>query len=136
MKLGQWFSKFMTGRYGNDRYGLFLSIAALFPLVASMFFRGAAGIILRLIAIALIVYLYFRVLSRNIPKRQAENRAYLKIRDRVVSSVRGARSRFSQRKQYRFFRCGKCRSYLRVPRGKGKLRVHCPHCGFEFEAKA
>ena len=39
--------------------------------------------------------------------------------------------RFSERKEYRFYRCPVCKKELRVPRGKGKIRIKCP-CGNAF----
>ena len=45
------------------------------------------------------------------------------------------RERWSQRKDYRFFKCRSCRTRLRVPRGKGKLNIVCRKCGTSFQRK-
>lgn len=136
MKLRQWFSKFMYGRYGADEYGRFLSIAALIPLILSIIIRDKAGAGLFGVTLAILIYQYFRMFSRRTEKRRIENQAYLKIKNRIVTEFRGMKSRFSQRKQYKFFRCKKCRAYLRVPRGKGKVSIRCSRCGNQFSAKA
>ena len=34
-----------------------------------------------------------------------------------------------------FFRCPSCKEVVRVPRGKGKIRITCPRCGYAFEKK-
>lgn len=39
-------------------------------------------------------------------------------------------------KQYKYFICPQCTQRLRVPRGKGKLRVTCTRCGNVFETKS
>lgn len=39
-------------------------------------------------------------------------------------------------RQYKYFICPQCAQRLRVPRGKGKIRVTCTHCGNVFEMKS
>lgn len=136
MKLRQWFSKFMYGRYGIDEYGRFLSIVALIPLFLSFIIREKVGAGLFGVTLAILIYQYFRLFSRQTAKRQAENQVYLKVKNRVANEFRGMKSRFSQRKKYKFFRCKKCHAYLRVPRGKGKVSIRCSRCGNQFSAKA
>ncbi len=46
-----------------------------------------------------------------------------------------ARQWIGNRKKYRYFRCKNCKTSLRVPRGKGIIRVHCPRCDHELTAK-
>ena len=36
---------------------------------------------------------------------------------------------------YRYFTCTGCQKKLRVPFGKGRIRVKCPNCGKEFEMR-
>ena len=48
---------------------------------------------------------------------------------------RGLRERWSQRRDYKFFRCPSCRTLLRVPKGKGKIKVVCRKCGNSFIKK-
>ena len=64
--------------------------------------------------------------------RQRENAAFLGLTRNWRERWSGARDRFRQRKDYRFFRCPSCRTWLRVPRGKGKLNITCRHCGERF----
>ncbi len=132
----QWFSKLMYGRYGGDNLGRFLSFAALVPLIVSLFIGGAAGMALWFVTLALLIWMYVRMFSRNISARTRENQKYLQYKTRLFSAFHGARNRFRQRKQYRFFRCPKCRAWLRVPRGRGKIRINCRQCGTSFDAKS
>ena len=57
------------------------------------------------------------------------------FRNRFFGSFRLLKSCFRQRKDYAFFRCPSCREIVRVPRGKGKIRITCPRCGYAFEKK-
>jgi len=124
--------RFMAGRYGGDEYSRFLSVAALVLVVLNVFLGRELGY---LPALALIVYSDVRIFSRNFEKRRRENAAYLRIRNRVTGGVRNWLDRWKQRKEYAFFRCPGCKAMLRVPRGKGKIRVTCRKCGNAFERK-
>ena len=73
--------------------------------------------------------------SSDLYKRREENAKYLQRRTRFLSRFRGVKERWSQRKDYCFFKCPSCKSRLRVPRGKGKIRIVCRKCGTAFEKK-
>ena len=67
-------NKFMQGRYGVDQFSRFILGVALFIIVVGSFVRrNAAGSILDTIGLILIIYTYFRILSRNVSARYAEN---------------------------------------------------------------
>ena len=73
----------MQGRYGADQFGRFMSGVSLVLLIISLFSKSGIWYTL---ALALIVYYYFRFFSRNIPKRYAENQRYLKLTARWASA--------------------------------------------------
>ena len=79
----QWFSKLMYGRYGGDNLGRFLSFAALVPLIVSLFIGGAAGMALWFVTLALLIWMYVRMFSRNISARARENQKYLQYKTRI-----------------------------------------------------
>ena len=114
----------MAGRYGVDQLGRAISILVLILFILSLFTRDRLSSLLFMLAVLGIIYMYFRVFSRNRARRAAENSAYLKR----TASLRGWR----QRRDYKFFRCPQCRTLLRVPRGKGKIRIVCRKCGNSF----
>ena len=70
--------RFMQGRYGGDQLNRFLMVMVLICFAVSLF----GGRVFYLIGTAILVYAYFRMFSRNIFKRRAENTAYLRIRIR------------------------------------------------------
>ena len=49
---------------------------------------------------------------------------------RLVSMFEG------ELRAYKHVRCTSCKQKMRVPRGKGKLRVTCPKCRTKFEVKS
>ena len=115
----------MQGRYGMDQLGRFLLFAALALIILSFFF---GGMILDTIALALLVWGYIRMFSRNHAKRWEENEKFLSLKDRILG--RGGRSRKDSTHCY--FQCPACGQKVRVPRGKGKISIHCPRCHTEF----
>lgn len=131
-----WFIRFMSGRNGMDAFNRFLSIVLLVMVLLSMFVRNTRiGATLGILALALLIYLYFRMFSRNIYRRQQENGSYLRRKYQITSAWKGMRDRWTQRKDYKFFKCPSCRTRLRVPKGKGKLNIVCRKCGTSFQRK-
>ena len=138
------FQQFMYGRYGMDQLNRFLSTVALIILVVSMFIRRP---IVEIVALALLFWCYYRMFSKNISKRAAENQKYMNFRYRAVCFFKKGRTGGSasfaqkqaqrkvhheQKKIYRFFACPNCAQKVRVPKGKGKICITCPKCHTEF----
>ena len=125
----------MYGRYGADELSKFLSIASMVVFIVSMFLPGLARPAVFLIALLLLVFTYVRVFSKKFEKRRAENAKYLKTRKNVTEMFGLRRDMWKQRKEYKFFKCPSCKAVLRVPKGKGKIRIVCKKCGTAFEKK-
>ena len=130
------FRGMMAGRNGVDRLSLGMMWLGAGLLVLSMVLSST---ILNGVAFAVYVLAIMRMLSRNTVKRSAENRYYLdktmQLRNkttRIRKSIAHRRNRFKNRKQYRYFKCPNCKSWLRVPRGKGQVKVTCGNCGHRF----
>lgn len=125
----------MAGRNGADQFSRFLIIVVLILMVLYILVRGIVGTVFWVLAVVGLIYSYFRMFSRNIYKRQKENQFYLRQKNKITAVFRGRRERFRQRKEYKFYRCPNCKTLLRVPRGKGRIRVSCKKCGQAFEKK-
>lgn len=125
-------ARFMAGRNGVDQLARAVSVAVLVLFLLSLFTRDRLSSVLFLLAVAGIVYMYFRVFSRNTAKRAAENSRYLHRTASVRAYFRSLGERWKQRRDYRFFRCPACSTLLRVPRGKGKIKIVCRKCGNSF----
>lgn len=130
------FTRFMVGRNGNDQLNAFLLGVAVVLLIAGIFFGGAVQGVLRLLGFAILILIYFRMFSRNVYKRQEENGKYLRIRYRVFAKLKALKERWVQRKDYKFFHCPSCHAVLRVPRGRGKIKIVCRKCGNTFIGKS
>ncbi|NLW66072.1 MAG: hypothetical protein GXY26_07535 [Clostridiales bacterium] len=128
-------AKFMYGRNGSDELSKLLSIVAVILLIISMYCGTAVRSTLFLVAVSAIIYTYFRVFSKNTAARRRENAKYLEQKRRVKSRFRLRRDMWKQRKEYKFFKCPSCGATLRVPKGKGRIRIVCKKCGTAFEKK-
>ena len=136
MKFREKFAAFMAGRYGADQFGRCLSGAALVLLIVNLFVRGVVGQILYFLVLAVLVYNIFRMFSKNTAARYKENVAYLKVKNRVVGWYANLRRRIRESKTHRFYKCPTCKTTVRVPKGKGKIRITCPKCGASFVRKS
>ena len=124
----------MAGRNGNDQLNIFLLIVDVVLIVLSTVWRSASGVLYPLV-LALLVYIYFRMFSRNVYKRREENGKYMRFKYRVDAALRLRKERWVQRKDYKFFTCPSCRTSLRVPRHRGKVKIVCRKCGTSFFGK-
>ena len=127
------FQQFMYGRYGMDQLNRFLSTVALIILVVSMFIRRP---IVEIVALALLFWCYYRMFSKNISKRYAENQKYLKMTAGIRRRLASWKSQLAQRKIYHIYRCPGCKQKIRVPRGRGKIEIRCPKCNTRFVKKS
>lgn len=127
----------MIGRNGTDDLARFVSVLAFFALIVSFFVWQYP---LYIIALVLLVYSYFRMFSKNISKRYKENAEFCTLKRKAKGKFKGIKNYFAQRKQYgkthKFFKCKACGHTLRVPKGKGKIRVTCPNCKTKFDTKS
>ncbi len=127
----------MAGRNGNDQLNRFLLLAgAASLLLASLLRRNLLGSLLYLLALALLGLTYFRMLSRDLYRRRSENERYLREKEKLSARLRILRERWNQRKDYKFFTCPSCKAVMRVPRGRGKIRIVCHKCGNTFTGKS
>ena len=123
---------FMLGRNGVDFLNKHLFRIAAIIAGLNLLFLGRIGSVPFLIA----GYALFRTLSRNLPMRQADDMVAREKYDRAKEKISGALHRAKQSRDFRFFSCPGCSSYLRVPRGKGRIQVTCPRCGNRFDRKS
>lgn len=121
--------RFMAGRYGIDPFGQFTLITTIILMLIASFTRSG---ILSSLSWVLFFYTYFRMFSRNVYKRAAENQAYLNKTYKLRNWFTRQKSILAQRKTHHIYRCPSCRQKIRIPRGKGKIEVRCPKCGTTF----
>lgn len=128
--------RFMQGRYGVDQLSKFLLILGLVVVVISALFDSRVSLILYILGWVLVIYCYFRVFSRNIPKRYAENQAFLSKTYKIRTFFQKQKNIWQQRKTHHIYTCPSCKQKIRIPKGKGKIEVRCPKCGTTFIKKS
>ena len=128
----RYMARFMAGRYGGDQLNLLLVALYVILYVVFLFTRMLVFEILGLILIILSLY---RSLSRDLERRRAENTRFLQAVRPVLRRWNGFRAR-THDKEHRYFKCPNCGQLMRVPRGKGRITVHCRACGAAFEEKS
>lgn len=133
MKFNEKFRQFMIGRYGQDQLGRFITFLALVLLIVNLFVKKAS---LPTIALVLIIYSYYRVLSRDINARYKENQKFLDTVAPLRRKFFTSKKRYDNRKTHKYIKCPSCKFKMKVPRGKGKIRVTCKSCGNKFIVKS
>mgnify|MGYP003297949507 CR=1 FL=1 len=126
------FGKIRTFFYGRNGFDDLAKLSLILSIVVFLIYgflpRGIVKIVLSLITWTLMGYAYFRILSKNIYKRVAENKRYL-------NAVNMTKTRWKQRKTHKFFRCPRCKTWLRVPRGKKQITITCAKCSHKFDKR-
>lgn len=132
-----WLYNFMAGRNGVDQLSIGLLVSALVINILARFFYFAfpLPLVFQLLSAAIMVWCIFRILSRNITRRRQENDKFLSIWNAVRGWFSKRRDTHLDKKTHKYFTCPKCGQKLRVPKGKGKIRITCAKCGNRFERR-
>ncbi|MBO5333890.1 MAG: hypothetical protein J6B37_07260 [Clostridia bacterium] len=124
-QLARKLQQFMVGRYGNDEFTLFLSLAGLIlGLLANFKYLG----FLYYIGAILIIFGLFRTLSKNYNARRKELNWYLLWSAKPKAEIKLLINRIQERETHKYFKCKNCKAVLRVPKGRGKIEITCPKC--------
>lgn len=132
MRFFNWWTRFMSGRYGMDQLGIATVVVYLLLALPAGWFRNP---VLQLIALVFLALFVFRSFSRKAANRYRENQVFLKIWRPIWAWLRHPVQTFREHRAYKYYHCPTCRQTLRVPRKRGKLRIRCPKCGTEFIKK-
>ncbi len=119
-RISQSLQRFMYGRNGVDQLSwVLVALGLILNLIGSILQLG----LLYLVAYVLLLLALWRMFSKQVSKRRAENQKLLAFWNRLRD------------RQHRYFSCPQCRQTVRVPRGKGKVNIKCPKCGEKFIKK-
>ena len=121
-RLGASIRKWMYGRYGSDQLNMLLLVLAVilsltntiltYALRTSTVYRGIIAPILSLLMYGLLILAMVRMFSRNLSRRERENRRFLQLWMRLRD------------RNNRYFRCPSC-----------GLCIRCPKCGENSSAR-
>ena len=125
-----WLTKLMYGRYGTDRLGLFMLIVVL---LLDIIFTFTGWDVLYILAFVLAAICVWRIFSRNISRRYAENQKFMQLTDPIVRAISSKISGLKDLRTHRHLRCPSCGQKIRVPKGRGKIQIiFCMGILFEF----
>ena len=132
--------RFMYGRNGMDQLNRALFWAYLVLWLAEMVVSATlrnrfVTDVFAVLLPALILYILFRMFSRNLYKRRAENQKWVNFVWGFQSRRKNAAARRAD-KDHRYFTCKNCRTICRVPVGKGKIIITCPKCSAQIHARS
>jgi len=131
-------SQFMYGRNGFDKYSGFLILISLLANGAnSLIWAKIPSIVLYAVSALFFIYAVFRILSKNIVKRQNENSGFSRLlktmninetfyKIKNKSKELNLRVRFAG--THRFRRCRNCGELLRLSKKRGPREITCPKC--------
>ena len=133
-RIGNALSRFMYGRNGVDRLGLTMIWAALLLDIINMLLREKPVVsgITGLVSGVLLFTALFRMFSRNLEKRRAENTRFMEKVWWPISRRMAGKRQQRMDKEHCYFRCPSCHQQVRVPKGKGHIEIRCPKCGTKF----
>lgn len=122
------FIRFMMGRYGVDQFSRFLMWTTLIIMVLGIFTHP----IVYYIGFAGMIYMYFRIFSKNWTKRSAENQWYLRKSYAVKNWFGKKKKMWNLKKTHKIFKCPTCKQKIKIPKGKGKIEIRCTKCDTKF----
>ena len=137
-RIGNALSRFMYGRNGADHLGLALVWTSIvLNLVIGLFVKNdLAYVIVNTLSTVLMVLALFRMFSRNLQKRRAENAKFLEKIWWPLKRRFGRAKQQTRDKEHKYFTCPDCRTVCRVPRGKGKIVITCPKCRSQIHGRS
>ena len=117
-RLGAGVRRFMSGRNGVDTLAWSLCV---FGIVLNLIGTFSHLYLFTLLAYVPLILSMARIFSRDTVRRYQENQRFLQLFQRIKG-----------RKDHCYFKCPACKTRVRVPKGKGKIRITCPACRETF----
>lgn len=131
-------SRIFSGRQGMDEFSKALFwmglVCMLLSVLTANVLKGVFSLLFNWLGLMMLIFSFVRAFSRRVGQREAENNAYLALRQKQRHNRQAAWERRAQRKDFCFFKCPGCGVMLRVPRGKGKIHIKCK-CGYTLYRK-
>lgn len=136
-KFRQWMISFMYGRNGMDSLNLFLFgvyfVMMITLWIVTLFGNAIIYTVISVLMMIVSIFMIFRLLSKNLYKRQNENRKFLSIKASVKSYINLQKAKIKDRNTHIYKKCPNCKAVLRLKKIKGKHRASCPKCLNSFD---
>jgi hypothetical protein len=127
-----WLRKFMNGRYGVDQLSMALLV---FSILLSFISQLSRLPVISYISLIPLVFVIFRLQSKNLEKRRMENYKFAMLMSPVYSWFKKTLSHTKKSRTHKLFKCPDCKAGLWVPKGKGEIIITCSKCKKEFRKK-
>lgn len=128
-----YFKRFMKDRYGGNQLSLVLFILSITLQLIGQISKIKIFYIFSYVPLGIGIY---RILSKNVQKRRMENYKFSIFLSPVYKKYNSLKNRIKTSKEYKYFRCPNCKQLLRIPRGKGKVKINCSKCNHTFEKRS
>lgn len=127
---------FFTGRYGTDALSKCMLTLYVLLAVILLFVKNAVSIIvIQIFSWVLFVFIFYRMLSKNIPRRMAENQKFLMIIRPLREAFLLQKNKWKYRKTHIYRKCPHCKVQIRLKKISGEHSCKCPKCGKIFSVK-
>lgn len=97
----KWLQNIMAGRYGSDELSFTLLLIYLGICIFGIFCDLP---LVQLLGLAIILWAFFRILSRNIPARQAENASLSRFPEQMQRSASCCGAAAARTAMHRYYR--------------------------------
>lgn len=126
MKLINKIQRFMIGRYGADELYHFLLKSYIFLIIINLFVNSK---ILTLLELMIIVFMFYRLFSKNCYQRRKENKKFLEIKGSILVPFQSIKRNIKDKDNV-YKKCHHCKTTLRlpVPMKRGVKHAKCPNC--------
>lgn len=124
--------KLMKGRYGGDQLSIVLLIVSFLLTILGSIFKLYFITFISYIPLAFSIY---RMFSKNINKRRMENYKFSIFISPIYSKYKKLQRKFKERKTHKYIKCANCKTELRLPKNKGRIKITCPKCKESFEGR-
>lgn len=135
MRFRERIARFFYGRYGIDSlyYGLLVTILVLWILRVIFADSAIASVLIYIVETALLFWMLYRCLSRNIAARRRENEVFSSFFKKIKNFFILQKNKIRDIKNFRYKKCPHCKATLRLPKRKGTHSVICPRCSKRFD---
>ena len=124
-KLSYKLGKFMYGRYGVDEIS---NIAVIIGVILMALSYALSFPLLYIASIAITLWSFWRCFSKNVAKRTKERQWFLSKKQKFKNKIKFKKDLHEMKKTHRLYKCKKCKTILRVPKGVGKIKITCAKC--------
>lgn len=125
--------EFMRGRNGADE----LSVASLWlAVILAIINIFANNGVISILVILLLAYAIFRMVSEDVNQRRKESMAFASKIGPLRPWLSNPSAAYQNARTYKHATCPNCHQKVRVPRGKGHIRITCPRCHQKFDIRS